>query len=271
MGRYEEAAADIEQALALAPDLAEAWRQKALLSRTQMAWDEALASANKLIEFAPDDGAAYILRAQIYVEGFGELQQALSDYDQAISRDPIFDKATLVERWHILAELGEWEQALLVSQKITTSGSEDPLRYYYRGWSLTQLERTDAAIQMLLFGIQRYPDYPVALYYALGVAYCQRQAWMEAVQSLEVALSQSSTASSEIASQRRLNITDTDILGWMGVAYLGLKQCETGAALVERAIAEGADPVTWTWARERVEACYVSLTPTPTPGGTPTP
>jgi tetratricopeptide (TPR) repeat protein len=271
IGRYEEAAADIEAALTLDPELAEAWRQKALLSRAQAAWGEALTAVDKLIELEPKDGAAYVLRAQIDAEGFGKLLQALVDYGQAISRDPVFDKATLVERWRILAKLGNWEEALLVGHKMASSGSEDPLRYYYRAWSLIQLGRIDEAIQMLFFGIQRYPDYPVALYYALGVAYYERQAWSEAIQALEVALSQTGALPGENTVEQSLDITEADILGRMGAAYLELKQCETGKALVERAIAESPHLSDWFWARRRVEACYISITPTPTPESTPAP
>jgi tetratricopeptide (TPR) repeat protein len=271
MGRYDEAAADIEAALALDPGLAEAWRQQALLSRAQGDWDQALAGINRVIELKPHDGAAYVLRAQIHAEGFGKLLQALVDYRRAIAQDPVYDKATLVERWHILAKLGYWEEALLVSQKMASSGSQDPLRYYYRAWSLIQLGRIDQAIEQLLFGIERYPDYPAALYYALGVAYYERQAWAEAVQALEVAMLQSGSANGTDGVEHALDIEEADILGRMGVAYLGLRQCETGAALVERAIAEGRHLSDWYWARKAIEECYIAITPTPTRTATPVP
>jgi tetratricopeptide (TPR) repeat protein len=270
LGRSEDAAADIQEALELDPEQAEAWRQKALLSLSEKAWDEALAAANKLIELKPDDGAAYVLRARIYTEGFGKTPQALIDYRRAISQDAIFDKATLVERWHILAKLGSWEDALFVGQKMATSGSQDPLRYYYRGWPLIQLGQLDEAIQKLIFGIQRYPDYPVALYFALGVAYYERQAWSETVEALGVALGQLGSPAGENVKQI-LDITEADLLGRMGVAYLELRQCETGAALVERAIAESARLSDWFWARKRIEECYLAITPTPTPTASPIP
>ena len=68
---------DIEAALVLEPEMAMAWRQKALLSRAQGAWDEALAAVNKLIELEPDDGAAYVLRAEINDEGFEKILQGV--------------------------------------------------------------------------------------------------------------------------------------------------------------------------------------------------
>lgn len=271
MGTYDKAAADIGAALALDPGYAEAWRQEALLRRRQGAWDEALAAIDRVIELKPDDGAAYTLRAQINVEGFGKLPQALVDYRRAIAKDPVFDKATLVERWHILAKLGDWEEALLVSYKLAATGSDDPVRYYYRAWSLIQLRRIDEAIQQLFFGIERYPDYPVALYYALGVAYYERKAWSEAIQALEVALLQSGSATAANVVEHALDITNADILGRMGVAYLELKQCETGAAMVERAIAESPRLSDWYWGRKQVEECYISITPTPTPTATAAP
>jgi tetratricopeptide (TPR) repeat protein len=265
-GRYEEAVADIERALDLAPTLVAAWWQKALVSRSEGAWDEALSAVNKLIELEPEDGAAYALRAQIQVEGFGDILAALGDYNRAIARDPVFDKATLVERWHIFARLGKWRESLLISYKMINTGSEDPLRSFYRGWPLIQLGQLDAAIQVLSNGIRRYPDNSLMLYYALGVAYHERQAWFEAIQALEVALIQLDAQPSQSAPERPLDITSAEILGRMGIAYLELKQCETGAAILERAIAESPDSLTLVSALEQVETCYTSLTPTPTPG-----
>jgi tetratricopeptide (TPR) repeat protein len=255
-------------ALMLDPALAAAWRQKALLHRAAAAWDEALTAVNQLIALQPGDAAAYALRARIYTEGFSELRMALADYDQAIARSPVLNNVTLIERWHILAALERWDEALALSHKMFASGSQDPLRHYYRGWSTMQLGRLDDAIRMFFFGLERYPDYPVALYYALGVAYYKRRAWLEAIQALEVALAQSGAppqGSKENTAWQHLGITTADILGPMGVAYLELGQCETGAAIVKRAGAESTDPEAWSWTSERVEACYISLTPTPTP------
>jgi tetratricopeptide (TPR) repeat protein len=271
LGRFGEAAADIEAALALDPELPEAWRQKALLDRSQGAWDEALAAVEKLIELEPADAAAYVLRARINAEGFGNIIHAMVDYRRAINLDPVFDRATLVERWHILAELEYWDEAVVVGHKMTIAGSEDPLRYYYRAWPLVQLGRLDEAIQKLIFAIERYPDYPVALYYALGVAYYERGAWPEAIQALEVALLQLGGLTDENVVEHALDINEADILGRMGVAYLELRQCETGAAMVERAVAESPSLSDWDWALDRVEACYIAITPTPTATTTPAP
>jgi tetratricopeptide (TPR) repeat protein len=262
-GDYDEAAADLARALSLDSESVQAWREKAWLHRQEGAWDAALLAVNQLIQLQPEDGAAYVLRAQIYAEGQGKLRLALADYERAMALDPLFEQATLVERWHIQAALGRWEEALHVSRQIFVSDSKSPLRYYYQAWSLIQLGRLDDAIQILFSGLRRYPDYPVALYYALGVAYYERQAWAEAAQSLEVALAQSGASFNADTPWQHLGITAADILGRMGAAYLELKQCETGAAMVARAAAD--DPGSWSWAVERIEACYTALTPTPTP------
>jgi tetratricopeptide (TPR) repeat protein len=262
-GNYDEAAADLARALSLDSGSVQAWREKAWLHREEAAWDEALLAVNQLIQLQPDDGIAYILRAQVYAEGLGELRLALADYERAIACDPLFEQATLVERWHIQAALGRWDEALHISRQVFTTASKSPLRYYYQAWSLIQLGRLDDAIQILFFGLRRYPDYPVALYYALGVAYYERQAWSEAVQALDVVLAQSGASFNADTPWQHLGITAADILGRMGAAYLALEQCETGAAMVERAAAD--DFGGWSWASERVEACYVALTPTPEP------
>ncbi len=270
VGNDEEAAVDIAQALSLDPTLPEAWRQRALLAQAQGAWNEALEAVNQFIELRPDDGAAYALRAQLYANGLSELRLALADYEHAAALSYALEKATLVERWRLAAELEEWDEAFLVSLKMFITRSEDPARYYYRAWSLIRLRRLDEAIQQLFAGIERYPDYAVVFYYALGVAYFERLAWPEAIAALEVALAQSGAASEETAAWRQLGITTADILGWMGLAYLKLGQCETGGAIVQRAAAESADPNRWGWAVRQVGACYTAITPTPTPTPAPT-
>jgi tetratricopeptide (TPR) repeat protein len=264
-GHYTEAAADIERALAMDPELTEAWRQKALLSQTLEAWQDALLAVNKVIELNPRDVAAYVLRAQIRAIGFGELQQALDDYKRAIRQNSAFDRSTQVEQWHLLAELGKWREAFMVSHRMMTTGNEDPLRYFYYAWPLIELGQLDMAIQTLFEGIERFPDYSLPFYYALGVAYYERSAWSEAIKALEVALLRLGAASEENSPQHQLNITAVDILGRLGVAYLNLKQCETGTAIVERAIAESTDPSEWLWTRQFAQECYLAITPTPTP------
>jgi tetratricopeptide (TPR) repeat protein len=272
--RYPEAMDDIDIALSLKPDLAEAWRQKALLNRTLGHWEEALSAANELIRLKPDDASAYVLRAEIYAEGLHEPRLALKDYNWAIARDPDYKSMTLVERWNLYADLGRWRQAFYTSYQMFTTGSDDPLRYYYRGWSLIQLDRLDEAMNILLIGIRRYPDYPVALYYALGVAYFERHAWPQAIQALEVALLQSGaplTQAGDTVAWQHLDISTADILAPLGRSYLKIGQCETGAAIVQRAAAESnvpqieADPDDHAkQAEQAIEACYLALTPTPT-------
>jgi tetratricopeptide (TPR) repeat protein len=271
MGRYEAAASDIESALVLEPELAKAWWQKALLNRAQERWDEALEATDKLIELQPRDGAAYVLRAQINSKGFNRFKQALDDYGRASEIDSVLDEATQVARWQILAKLEDWDDALRISGKMIVTGNQDPLRYFYLGWSLLQVDRVDDAIRALFLAIRWHPDYPLAHYYALGVAYYERQAWLEAIQALEVALIQLGAPSSENVPLAAPDITSADILGRMGVSYLELKQCETGAAMVERAVDESIDHTTWEWAVGRIEECYISLTPTPTPEDVPAP
>jgi tetratricopeptide (TPR) repeat protein len=264
-GHYEAATADLERALSLDGELAEAWWQKALLEYNEEAWDQALDAVNQLIKLRPRNGAAYLLRAQIYTYGLDKPTLALTNYKLAVMCNPSLDKTAQAERWHALAARGRWEDARDIAYQMFNTGSNDPLRYYYLGWSLVQLGQPDQAIQTALLGIRRYPDYPAALYYALGMAYYERSAWPEAIQVLEVALAQTSALTdgpAVDAAWGRLDINTTDILSQMGLAYLQLGQCETGAAIVERAASEA--PAKWGQARERIDDCYTALTPTPT-------
>ena len=161
---------------------------------------------------------------------------------------------------------------MVVGHKMQPIGSGDPLALLLPDMATHKIgDELTKPFRSSFLASSSYPDYPVALYYVLGIAYYERQAWPEAIQALEVALSQMGALPDENVVEHALDIIQADILGPIGIAYLELKQCETGAALVKRAVDESRRRSDWDWALDRIEACYISITPTPTPTGTPAP
>jgi tetratricopeptide (TPR) repeat protein len=99
-GSYEQAIADIKQALALKPDYALAYRSRSRVYFDQALYDRALADANKSVALADAARAAesspannygsatgFEWRAAIY-ERLGQRDNAIADYRKALSLQP---------------------------------------------------------------------------------------------------------------------------------------------------------------------------------------
>ncbi len=273
-GHHDAALADVEIALALDGALTDAWLLKVALHQDVAEWEQALQALDRLLELQPDLAQAYLLRAEIREQVLGQSQEALSDYERAARLDPSLAQSLQAVRWRLLAELGRWEEAVLVSGNMFMSGNPDPLRYYYHGLALVQTGYVSLAISDLSQGIRRYPDYAGPLYYALGVAYVQQGSWDEAIRALDVALAQQGVEA-QAPAWRDARVTASEILGWMGAAYLGLDACPTARDLLQRAVAGSEEPGEWDWALERLALCGLTptptITPTPIPAQTPTP
>lgn len=87
-GKYDEALADFDAALALMDTLADAHINRAYTLVAQKRWAEALASFNRGIELgAPDPARAHFNRG-IAHEELGNVRDAYADYKKAAELDP---------------------------------------------------------------------------------------------------------------------------------------------------------------------------------------
>jgi len=99
-GFYDQAIADINQAIALKPDYDLAYRTRGRVYAHKALYDQALADANKSIALAEaaraaepsadatyHSSAAFVARAEIY-ELLGHRDNAIADYRQALSLQP---------------------------------------------------------------------------------------------------------------------------------------------------------------------------------------
>lgn len=107
----QEALTDINQAIAVAPKMAEAYELRADLFAAVGRIDQAIDDASQAITLAPaSDPQVYFFRAEIW-EKKGDYAKAVADYDAGLARDPKV-WAGRMQRGLALAKLGDDSRAL---------------------------------------------------------------------------------------------------------------------------------------------------------------
>jgi lipoprotein NlpI len=91
-GDWDGALADLNQAIELKPDLAEAYDTRGSVKLAKEDWDGALADCAKAIELKPDSPGAYYTRGRAR-QGKGDREGALADLNQAIVIEPFWAEA----------------------------------------------------------------------------------------------------------------------------------------------------------------------------------
>jgi tetratricopeptide (TPR) repeat protein len=86
-GKYKDAVAALDQAIAAAPDRSDLYGLRAKANDERGNMDKALEDANKMIEMAPSDAEGYIIRAGIYRRN-EKYPEALADASKAIELNP---------------------------------------------------------------------------------------------------------------------------------------------------------------------------------------
>jgi len=96
-GRHEEAIADLDEAIRLAPDHAEAWLNRGLAKGSLGQYEEAIADFDEAIRLAPDHAEAWLGRCAAN-GSLGRYKEAIADAQQAHSLARQQDNARLAEK-----------------------------------------------------------------------------------------------------------------------------------------------------------------------------
>ena len=260
-GDAEGALQSFTWAIQRAPDFAPAYVARGTVYLAQGKLRLALAETDAALEADPTSVAAYALRGET-LRLLGRAGPALAAFDQALALDPTLKAETFRSRW-LAARAGHVSGRLLkLSLEYAAAHPDDPLRYYYRGWTLIEGGAPTTAIHALAEGIETTSDPPALLWFALGQAYMAVQAWRESVTSFEAvrALVQAGDSSLAIHSDRPI----ADLFSALGRAYLGAGRCVDAETMLEYAVDVGAAASAHAAALEEARLCQ-----TPTPTATP--
>ena len=90
--KYQEAIADLDEALKINPQDARTYEQRAAMEMNTKDYDKALADYSKAIKFLPDEISNYLYRGYIY-ELRGDKKNAMADSESALKLDPTNQEA----------------------------------------------------------------------------------------------------------------------------------------------------------------------------------
>jgi tetratricopeptide (TPR) repeat protein len=266
-GDAEGALQSFTWAIQRAPDFAPAYVARGATYLAQGRLRPALADADAALEIDATSATAHALRGET-LRLLGRAHRALEAFDQALALDPALEPATFHARWLAARATHNADRLLTLGREYAAAHPDDPLRHYYRGWGLIELDAPRSAIGILVRGIETTPDPPAALWFALGWAYVADRSWQEAVTSFEAAraLVQAGDASLAVHSDRPV----ADLFGALGRAYLGVGRCVDAEVMLEYAVDVGAPASECASALEEARLCQTAI-PTTTLYPTTTP
>lgn len=262
-GDVEGALQSFTWAIQLSRDFALAYVARGSVYLAGGELDLALTDADAALEVDPASAPAYALRGEA-LRLLGHAHPALEAFDRAVALDPTLREETFRSRWLAARAVRDVAHLLALSREYADAHPDDPLRHYYRGWALVELDAPRAAIKVLREGIEDAPQQSALLWFALGQAYVENGSWEEAVTSFEAAraLVQAGDTSMLIHSDQSI----ADLFGALGRAYLGAGRCVDAEAMLEYAVSIGAPASEYTATLREARICQ-----TPTPTATPYP
>ncbi|MEL6581075.1 MAG: tetratricopeptide repeat protein, partial [Cyanobacteria bacterium J06621_12] len=144
LGRYEDAIAAYDQALAIKPDDPEAWNNRGNALANLERYEDAIASFDKALAIKPDDHKAWYNRG-IALFNLERYEDAIADYDQALAIKPDLHEA-LYNRGVALDDLERYEGAIADYDQALAIKPDKDEAWNNRGTALANLEKYEDAI-----------------------------------------------------------------------------------------------------------------------------
>jgi protein O-GlcNAc transferase len=185
-GEYAAAVRQIDDALQIQTDVADAYNNRGNALKRLGRLEEALTSYNRASALAPKDAASLNNRGSV-LKDLKRYKQALTDFDNAIKLKPDFTEA-YNNRGNVLLELQRFDEALESYERAIALKSDNADAYNNRGNALNKLNHFDRALASYDRAIALKPNYTEA-FTNRAVALTQLQRFAEALASCERALS----------------------------------------------------------------------------------
>ncbi len=186
MGRYEEAIASYDRAVAIKSDLHEAWHDRGISLGILGRHEEAISSYDRAVAFKSDFHESYYDRG-VALDNSGRYEEAVASYDRAVAIKPDEHKA-----WHnrgiSLYNLGRCEEAITSFDRAVAIKPDEYKAWHNRGISLGILGRHEEAITSFDRAVAIKPDEHKS-WHGRGDAIYAVRVYEPAINNYETALS----------------------------------------------------------------------------------
>ncbi|MBW4459592.1 MAG: tetratricopeptide repeat protein [Nodosilinea sp. WJT8-NPBG4] len=162
LGRYEEAIAAYDQTLAIKPNLHEALYNKGYSLSVLGRYEEAIAAYDQALAIKPDKHEA-LYNKGYSLDDLGRYEEAIMAYDQALAIKPDKHEA-LNNKGYSLDDLGRYEEAIMAYDQALAIKPDYPAALNNKGGALSALGHYEEAIAAYDQALVIKPDYPAALY-----------------------------------------------------------------------------------------------------------
>jgi tetratricopeptide (TPR) repeat protein len=160
LGRFAEALASYDRALALRPGYPEALFNRAVSLQALARFEQALAGYDRALAVRPDHAEALSNRG-VVLHKLGRIAEAIASYERALATRPTFVEA-LANRGNALAELGRREEALASYERALAVRPDHADVLFHRGGVLHELGRSDDALESYERALTARPDFAEA-------------------------------------------------------------------------------------------------------------
>jgi tetratricopeptide (TPR) repeat protein len=217
--QYEEALADLGEAVRLVPEEAEYWADRAETYRLMERYEEALADLNRAIELKPDYAWAIASRGETYRQ-MERYEEALADFNRAIELDSDYAWA-IASRGQTYGQMERYEESLADFNCAIELKPDDAVVIANRGVTYGQMERYEEALSDFNCAIELKPDDAVVIANR-GVTYVRMERYEEALTDFNRAI--------------ELKPDDAVAIANRGETYRLMERCDEALADFDRAI-----------------------------------
>jgi predicted O-linked N-acetylglucosamine transferase (SPINDLY family) len=157
LGRWQDAIADYDKAIALDPSYANAYCNRgAALQRLDRLAD-ALDSYDRAVALNPTDHLTFYNRGSV-LNALGRFDEALASYERCVNLRSDYTAAYL-NRGHVLQQRRRFEEAVVEYERVIELDPEHAEAFQNRGFVLAQTRRFDAALASYVRALQLNPAY----------------------------------------------------------------------------------------------------------------
>ncbi len=180
--RLDEAVASFDRVLAIHPGVAQSWNNRAIALAGLKHWDEALASYDRALALDRNFAQGWNNRG-LALHAMGRLGEALDSFDRALTLDPGIEGVWL-NRGNVLRDLRRGAQAVESYDRALAIQPRNAQTWTNRGIALRDIKRIDEALASYSQALAIQPD-QAEMFYTRGlVTWVEKKDYESALRDL---------------------------------------------------------------------------------------